>query len=176
MGIQYAAMESSCSFSFADLFWSAHGHAWSAAQRTAFMDATQSDRNDQVRLWAEAAGGVSVVDRPGTDGQTYAAFCFTRPDWWDAFDWRGPRPAAPDAHVDLRAPDSGAVIVVLAPADGPLVPRRVTALGWAADGQSALPKVLPAASAGSVVHAAIVASEPASLCLRLGQYLACPMG
>lgn len=175
MPLQYAAMESACSFSFEDLFWSAHGRPWSGLERDAFMAATQSRRNMLVRAWAARAGDVHLTDRPGTDGQVYAAFCFERPAWWGRLTWASPRPTTDGGGSGPGPRPGGAVVAALAPAGGPLVPRRAIAVTHDEHAAAAIDRLRPEAADGSVVHLASGGPDVPALVDQLGAYLRCPV-
>jgi hypothetical protein len=185
-------METSCTFGFEDLFWAAHGRAWTALERRALEEADQDRRNALVRGWARAAGDVRVEDRPGTDGDVYAAFVFERPDWWSRLAWRPPMrgdvaleafggeasgaggAAEGPAPID---PAAGPVVAVVTRTGGPLVPGKAAAATHGRDPRDAIVR-LRAAIRGhepATVHVAVADAAAGDLAGWIAAYLRCPV-
>lgn len=116
-------METSCTFSFEDLFWAAHGRPWTRLERSALFDAPQERRNRIVRAWADDAGNVRLEDRIGDDGETYASFIFERPGWWNRLRFR---PAIAAAELPASVVGAGGVDGSQAPGPDRDVPVPLT--------------------------------------------------
>lgn len=69
----YFDMETSCQFSFDDLFQAAFGRVITEKERRELYGLSQTDRNQRVGEWAKKAGW-QTEDRVGTDGIEYRAF------------------------------------------------------------------------------------------------------